>query len=162
MIKKCSEPDFNRIYEIINESSRIYKGVIPEDRWKEPYMPEEELKHEIASQVVFYGYQKNKQLIGIMGIQDVEDVTLIRHAYIDPDYQRLGIGKDLLSHLIKLTAKPILIGTWKHADWAIRFYEKNGFRVTDADTKEKLLKKYWSIPGRQVETSVVLVQDTSG
>ena len=156
MIRKCTERDFEVIHSIINEAAQVYEGVIPEDRFKAPYMSREELRHEIDEGVSFWGLEENGELAGVMGIQAVRDVTLIRHAYVRPDMQRKGIGAQLLSHLRGLTATPILIGTWADAFWAIRFYEAHGFKKVDVEEKNRLLKTYWSIPERQVETSVVL------
>ena len=156
MIRQCDDKDFDSIYSIINEAARVYRGVIPENRWKEPYMSRDELQHEIDEGVVFWGYQEEADLIGVMGSQHVQDVTLIRHAYIRPANQNQGIGGKLLSELRTQTDRQILIGTWAAAVWAIRFYEKNGFRLVSPREKDRLLKKYWSIPERQVETSVVL------
>jgi GNAT superfamily N-acetyltransferase len=158
LIRQCNDDDFETIYEIINDAALAYKGIIPEDRWKEPYMPKEELRHEIDEGVVFWGYEEGKKLKGIMGIQDVQDVTLIRHAYVRTVERNKGIGNKLLSHLRRMTDRPILIGTWADAVWAIRFYEKHGFRLVSAEEKNRLLKKYWRIPERQVETSVVLAE----
>ena len=156
MIRPCEETDFDTIYEIVNDAAQAYKGVIPPDRWHEPYMPREELRHEIDAGVVFWGYEEDGALIGVMGIQPVQDVTLIRHAYVRTARRNQGIGGELLAHLRTLTDRPILIGTWADARWAIRFYKKHGFRLVTPEEKERLLKKYWSIPARQVETSVVL------
>jgi N-acetylglutamate synthase-like GNAT family acetyltransferase len=156
MIRECTESDFNRIFEIINDAAQAYKGIIPKDRWHEPYMPFEELKKEIENGVVFWGLEHDGQLLGVMGIQDKGEVTLIRHAYVWTRDQKLGIGTKLLQHLESLTEKPILIGTWSAASWAISFYEKNGYTLVSEEEKNFLLKKYWSIPERQVETSVVL------
>jgi N-acetylglutamate synthase-like GNAT family acetyltransferase len=156
MIRPCDDKDFDSIYAIINEAARVYRGVIPANRWKEPYMSRDELQHEINAGVVFWGYQEGAELIGVMGIQQVQDVTLIRHAYIRPANQNQGVGEKLLSGLRTQTDRQILIGTWAAAVWAIRFYEKNGFRLVSPREKDRLLKKYWSIPERQVETSVVL------
>jgi GNAT superfamily N-acetyltransferase len=158
MIQRCKPDEFESIYEIINDAAVAYKGVIPADRWHEPYMGREELQHEIDAGVRFWGYVEDKELIGVMGIQDVQDVTLIRHAYVRTTQRRKGIGGKLLSHLRTLTDRPILIGTWAAATWAIRFYEKHGFRLATEEEKNRLLKTYWSIPKRQVETSVVLVE----
>ena len=157
MIRPCDHKDFDSIYAIINEAAQVYRGVIPADRWKEPYMSGDELQHEIDEGVVFWGYQEGAELVGIMGIQHVQDVTLIRHAYVRPANQNKGVGGKLLSELRTQTDRQILIGTWAAAVWAIRFYEKNGFRLASPREKDRLLKKYWSIPERQVETSVVLV-----
>ena len=160
MIRKCDDGDFEKIYEIINEAAEVYKGIIPADRWKEPYMPRDELRHEIDADVQFWGYEEGGELLGVMGIQDVLDVTLIRHAYVRTAQQNKGIGGKLLSHLRTLTSRPILLGTWADATWAIRFYEKHGFRLVTPEEKDRLLRKYWSIPDRQIETSVVLVEES--
>jgi len=156
MIRKCTQEDLFVMYEIINDAAQAYKGVIPEDRWHEPYMPIEELKHEIDDGVEFWGYEEAGDLIGVMGLQDKGDVYLIRHAYVYTSSQNRGIGRELLRHLERTTDKPILIGTWADATWAIRFYEKNGYRLLSRSETERLLKKYWKIPERQVVTSVVL------
>jgi N-acetylglutamate synthase-like GNAT family acetyltransferase len=144
------------MYNVINDAAQAYRGVIPEDRWHEPYMPKSELQHEINDGVQFWGYREGGELIGVMGIQDRGDVTLIRHAYVRTDKHKQGVGTKLLHHLESRSVKPTLIGTWAAATWAIRFYEKNGYRLLAEDEKNYLLKKYWSIPERQVETSVVL------
>ncbi|RLD98565.1 MAG: GNAT family N-acetyltransferase [Aquificota bacterium] len=156
MIRRCGNDDFETIYSVINDAAEAYNGVIPEDLWKVPYMSRVELQHEIDEGVVFWGYEEDGELIGVMGIQDVQDVTLIRHAYVRTAKQNQGIGGKLLSDLLKKTARPVLVGTWADAVWAIRFYEKHGFRLVSPEEKDRLLRKYWSIPDRQVETSVVL------
>jgi len=156
MIRPCETRDFELIYDIINDGAHAYKGIIPNDRWREPYMSMNELQHEIDEGVAFWGYEENGSLAGVMGLQQVQDVTLIRHAYVRTSGQRRGIGAHLLSHLRKLTPGPVLIGTWADAVWAIRFYEKHGFRMVGPQQKEHLLRQYWSIPQRQIETSVVL------
>lgn len=156
MIRQCNDRDFETICSIINDAAKAYRGVIPEDRCKEPYMPRDELQHEIDDGVLFWGCEENGVLIGVAGIQHVQDVALIRHTYVRTVKQSQGIGGQLLAELRKKTTRPILIGTWADAHWAIRFYEKNGFRLVSAEEKDRLLKKYWSIPDRQVETSVVL------
>ena len=156
MLRPCDNNDFESIYSIVNDAAKDYESVIPQDRWKEPYIPREELRHEIDQGVVFWGYEENDELIGVMGIQQIQDVTLIRHAYVRTDRQNQGIGTKLLSELRRQTDYPILIGTWADAVWAIRFYEKHGFRLVSEGEKNLLLKKYWSIPERQMETSVVL------
>ena len=156
MIRPCNGTDFETIYVIINEAAEAYRGVIPADRWHEPYMPKDDLHREIDRGVRFWGWQLDNRLIGVMGIQDVQDVTLIRHAYVRTAQRGQGIGGKLLVELRNLTARPILIGTWAAATWAIGFYEKYGFRQVTPVEKDRLLKKYWSIPERQVETSVVL------
>jgi uncharacterized repeat protein (TIGR03833 family) len=155
-IRQCSDRDFEMIYSIINEAAQVYEGVIPGDRWKVPYMSKEELKHEIDAGVMFWGFEEDSQLIGVMGIQHVQDVTLIRHAYVRSQKQHRGIGKKLLLELCKKSDRPILIGTWADATWAIRFYEKHGFIRVSEKEKNRLLEKYWSIPARQVAASVVL------
>jgi len=144
------------IYAIINEAAKAYRGVIPADCWKEPYMSKDALRHEMNQGVVFWGYQEDGELLGVMGIQHVQDVTLIRHAYVCTAKRNQGIGGKLLSSLCKQTAQPILVGTWADAVWAIRFYEKHGFRSVSPEEKDRLLRRYWSIPKRQIETSVVL------
>jgi len=156
MIRQCKPKDFESLYAIINEAAQKYKGVIPDDCWKSPYMPEDELKHEIDAGVVFWGFEAEGELIGVMGIQQIQDVTLIRHAYVRPAQQNRGIGKQLLAALCRRTDRPMLIGTWAAAAWAIRFYEKHGFKRVLPQEKDRLLKKYWSVSARQVETSVVL------
>lgn len=156
MIRPCDQDDFETIYGIVNDAARAYRGVIPEDRWKEPYMPREELRREIDDGVAFWGYEEDGELVGVMGIQQVRDVTLIRHAYVRTARRNRGVGGKLLSHLRGQTTRPILIGTWADALWAIRFYEKHGFRLVSPREKERLLREYWSVPDRQIETSVVL------
>ncbi len=160
MIRRCDERDFEVVWAIINQAARAYKGVIPSDRWKDPYMPKEELHDEIDHGVTFWGYEDEGDLIGVMGLQHVEDVTLIRHAYVRPTRQRVGMGGALLSFLRARTDHPILIGTWADAVWAIGFYQRHGFRLVSPAEKERLLTRYWSIPKRQVETSVVLADQT--
>jgi N-acetylglutamate synthase-like GNAT family acetyltransferase len=156
MIRKCTEEDFEEIYDIINDGANAYKGVIPNDRWHEPYMTREELQSQIEDGVRFSCYVDNDKVLGVMGIQDKSEVALIRHAYVRTKQRKMGIGTILLQDLIKDAEKPILIGTWRAADWAIRFYEKHGFRLVPEDEKNRLLKLYWTIPERQVEASVVL------
>ncbi len=156
MIRPCGLHDFEKIYTIINDSAGAYKGLIPRDCWHEPYMPEEELRHEIDAGVVFWGYGKDGELIGVMGIQDVQDVTLFRHAYVRTNMRNHGIGGQLLSFLCGRTNRPVLIGTWSAADWAIRFYQKHGFSLVTPEEKNRLLRQYWSVPDRQIEMSVVL------
>jgi GNAT superfamily N-acetyltransferase len=157
MIKKLSASNYTAILEVINRAALVFKGVIPDDRWKEPYMSKEELKREIDEGVEFFGYYENDTLVGVMGMQSVKDVTLIRHAYVVPKYQNKGIGEKILKKLIVLTKTPeVLVGTWEAATWAINFYEKHGFFLVSKKEKDKLLNKYWKIPKRQIETSVVL------
>jgi len=164
MIRRCVESDFEAICSIINDAAQAYRGVIPDDRWHEPYMPPEELRREITDGVQFWGYEETGKLIGVMGIQDVIDVTLIRHAYVRTEERRKGVGARLLSELLTKTDRPFLIGTWADASWAISFYRKHGFRLVTPEEKDRLLTKYWKIPQRQVETSVVLAdrQSASG
>ena len=157
MIQRLLLSDFQSIFEVVNDAAQSYKGVIPADRWKEPYMQAEEVKAEIADGVDFYGWRENGALIGIMGIQRVRDVTLIRHAYVLTVRQRGGIGAKLLGYLLSLAqTRQILVGTWGASWWAIRFYEKHGFRLVSREEANRLLRDYWNIPERQVETSVVL------
>lgn len=158
MIRRCDERDFEKIYAIINDGAEAYKGIIPADRWTEPYMSRDKLRHEIADGIAFWGFEAEGALAGVMGLQDVQDVTLIRHAYVRTANRNQGIGGKLLSHLRTITSRPVLIGTWADAVWAIGFYEKHGYRVVDPVEKDRLLKKYWNIPDRQVETSVVLAE----
>jgi GNAT superfamily N-acetyltransferase len=160
MIRECTASDFEQIWAIINDGAQAYQGIIPADRWTEPYMSREKLQHEIADGVEFWGYEEAGALAGVMGLQHVQDVTLIRHAYVRTSSRQRGIGAALLSHLREMTVRPVLIGTWADAVWAIRFYEKHGYRLVDPAEKNRLLKKYWSVPDRQVETSVVLVEST--
>jgi len=161
LIRECNPNDNDIIFEIVNDAAQAYKGVIPDDCWNEPYMSKEELLHEIKDGVKFWGYEVDGKLIGVMGLQDVDDVSLIRHAYVRTEKRNTGIGSKLITHLKTLTNKPILIGTWAAADWAIRFYEKHGFKVVSIEDKDNLLRKYWNISERQVETSVVLVDRKS-
>jgi GNAT superfamily N-acetyltransferase len=156
LIRPCNDGEFETIYDIINDAAEAYQGIIPADRWQEPYMSGEELRHEIDEGVVFWGYEENGELLGVMGIQDVQDVTLMRHAYVRTVRRNQGIGGRLLAVLREKTRWPVLIGTWAAAVWAVRFYEKHGFRMVTPEEKDRLLKKYWSIPERQIETSVVL------
>src|SRR5437660_1417672 len=156
MIRRCDERDFELIWSIINDGARAYERVIPADCWTDPYMSKDELRAEMEDGVSFWGYEENGTLTGVMGIQPVEDVTLIRHAYVRTNSQKSGIGGRLLSHLRKLANGPVLIGTWADAVWAIRFYERYGFQIVGPQEKDRLLKQYWTVPERQIETSVVL------
>ena len=160
LIRRCAESDILTIFEIINDAARAYKGVIPDDRWHEPYMSLEEIKHEIKDNVVFWGFEQEGSLAGVMGIQDKGTVTLIRHAYVMSRFRRQGIGEKLLLYLESMTDKPVLIGTWKDASWAISFYRKHGFYQVSEEEKGLLLRKYWSIPERQIEASVVLTKNS--
>jgi N-acetylglutamate synthase-like GNAT family acetyltransferase len=156
MIRECAPDEINQIYEIINDAAGAYKGNIPDDCWHEPYMPREELVSAIRDGVKFYGYVDKSELIGVMGIQEKEDVTLIRHAYVRTNRRNLGIGSKLLLELKKKAKSNILIGTWAGATWAVKFYQKNGFELVSTEEKNRLLRKYWNISDRQIETSVVL------
>jgi GNAT superfamily N-acetyltransferase len=156
IIRPCRDNDRAAICAIINAAAEAYRGVIPADRWHEPYMPRAELDSEIAAGVVFWGYEENGRLTGVMGFQSVRDVDLIRHAYILPSSQRRGIGGALLGHLRQSSARRILVGTWEAADWAIRFYRRHGFELVAPARKTVLLKTYWNVPDRQIEVSVVL------
>jgi N-acetylglutamate synthase-like GNAT family acetyltransferase len=156
LIRRAAAPDASVILAIINEAAQAYRGVIPADRWHEPYMPEAEMEREIADGVAFWVAEQDGRVVGVMGLQDKADVALVRHAYVSSAVQRGGVGRTLLRHVQELTDKPILIGTWAAATWAIAFYERNGFTLVSAPDKDELLRKYWSIPPRQIETSVVL------
>jgi N-acetylglutamate synthase-like GNAT family acetyltransferase len=159
MIRKSSEADFAEMLAIINAAAQAYRGVIPADRWHEPYMAADELAREIADGIVFWVAEEDRRLAAVMGIQDKGEVALVRHAYVMPTLQRTGLGTKLLRHVQGLTDKPILIGTWATASWAIDFYRRNGFTVVSKANKDLLLRRYWSIPARQVETSVVLADE---
>ena len=156
MITKCRQEDFDNIYGIINDAATAYRGIIPADRWHEPYMSKEELQKQMDEGVQFWCYTEDEEIIGVMGIQFKEDVTLIRHAYTRTAKRNKGIGSKLLKHLHTIATTPVLIGTWADATWAILFYQKHDFRLLPDDEKNNLLRKYWTIPPRQVETSVVL------
>lgn len=163
MIRPCNEGDFESIWSVINDGARAYRGSIPADRLHDPYMTRDELRAEIGDGVRFWAYEDAGGVAAVMGLQDVEDVTLIRHAYVCTARQREGIGGRMLEELLALARGPVLIGTWGDATWAIRFYERHGFRVVPYEEKERLLRKYWKIPERQVETSVVLARaETAG
>jgi GNAT superfamily N-acetyltransferase len=161
LIRKFGEPDLSRLLVIINEAAQAYRGVIPADRWHEPYMPAEELAAEIAAGVVFWIAEEGERLLGAMGMQDKGDVVLVRHAYVAPATQRRGVGRRLLQHVEGLTRKPVLIGTWAAASWAIDFYRGSGYALVPAEEKDALLRRYWSIPSRQIQTSVVLAKRRS-
>jgi GNAT superfamily N-acetyltransferase len=156
LIRKCTEKDVEAIFDIVNDAAMAYKGVIPSDCWHEPYMPMKQLLWEIGDGVCFWGLEENERLIGVMGIQDKGEVTLIRHAYVRTEKRNHGIGTQLMRHLEPMSEKPILIGTWADAAWAVRFYQKNGYTLLPTDEKNRLLRKFWTISERQVETSVVL------
>jgi N-acetylglutamate synthase-like GNAT family acetyltransferase len=156
VIRRSEEADFGAMLAIINDAAHAYRGVIPADRWHEPYMPSDDLAREIAQGVEFWVAEDEKGLSGVMGIQDKGGVALVRHAYVVPTTQRSGVGTRLLRHVEGLVDKPILIGTWAAASWAIAFYRRNGFTLVSSGDKDRLLRTYWSIPPRQIETSVVL------
>jgi GNAT superfamily N-acetyltransferase len=156
MIRPCTDADFQTIETVINEAAEAYRGVIPADCWHEPYMTASALKNEIDAGVDFWGWDEAGALAGVMGIQSVRDVTLIRHAYVRTAHQGRGIGRELLAFFAERTDGPLLVGTWAAADWAIRFYERHGFRLVSPPEKDRLLNTYWAISSRQRETSVVL------
>ncbi len=156
MVSRCRDDDRDAILAIVNAAAEAYRGVIPADRWHDPYMPAEELDGEIAAGVEFWGYEADGELLGVMGIQPLDDVDLIRHAYVKPGRQRGGIGGALLEHLMDRATKPLLVGTWASAEWAIAFYRRHGFVQVSPEEKTRLLRTYWTIPERQIETSVVL------
>jgi N-acetylglutamate synthase-like GNAT family acetyltransferase len=156
LIRKSVESDLAAILAIVNEAAQAYREVIPVDRWRDPYMSMDELEKEISGGVVFWVAEQEGRLLGVMGIQDKGDVALVRHAYVAPTIQRKGVGTRLLRHVEGLADKPILIGTWASASWAIEFYRRNRFTVVPNSEKDRLLRTYWSIPARQIETSVVL------
>jgi N-acetylglutamate synthase-like GNAT family acetyltransferase len=156
IIRLSKAADFEAMLATVNQAAGAYRGVIPEDRWHDPYMSDNELRKEMDHGVVFWVAEDARHVVGIMGIQDKGDVALVRHAYVAPRTQRSGVGTRLLRHVQSLTDKPILIGTWAAATWAIDFYQRNGFTVVSGTEKDHLLRTYWSIPARQVATSVVL------
>jgi GNAT superfamily N-acetyltransferase len=160
-VRMCRDEERTAILAIVNAAAEAYRGVIPEDCWHEPYMPQTELDREIAGGVVFWGCEEAGELIGVMGLQSVREVDLIRHAYVAPGHQRNGIGAAVLEHLRGQSTRRMLVGTWAAADWAIRFYRRHGFELVSPARKSDLLKTYWSIPDRQIETSVVLADRSS-
>jgi len=155
-VRRCRDDEREAILRIVNLAAEAYRGVIPADRWHEPYMPASELDEEIAAGVGFWGYESDGELLGVMGIQAVRDVDLIRHAYVMPGRQRGGVGSALLEHLVGLTTQRLLVGTWAAAAWAIEFYRRHGFELVTPEQKTALLRSYWRIPERQIATSVVL------
>jgi GNAT superfamily N-acetyltransferase len=157
-IRPCRDDERSAVVAIVNAAAQAYRGLIPADRWHEPYMPLRELDSEIAAGVAFWGYEAGGALVGIMGIQPVRDVDLIRHAYVSPDSQRRGVGSALLEHLERSSRRRIFVGTWAAADWAIGFYRRHGFELVSPERKAALLKTYWTIPDRQIEHSVVLAK----
>jgi GNAT superfamily N-acetyltransferase len=155
-VRSCRDDERPAILAIVNAAAEVYRGVIPADRWHEPYMPSAELDTELGAGVEFWGYELDGALVGVMGFQPVLDVDLIRHAYVLPGWQRQGIGAALLKHVGSMSSRRVLVGTWAAADWAIHFYCRHGFELVCPERKTALLKTYWSIPERQIETSVVL------
>lgn len=156
VIRPSTAQDFDAVLAIVNEAAQAYRGIIPADRWHDPYMPAAELSAEIADGVVFWVAEADGRVLGVMGMQDRGDVSLVRHAYVVPTTQRSGVGTGLLRHIEHLVDTPILIGTWAAASWAIDFYRRNGYTLVTGAEKDRLLRKYWRIPERQIETSVVL------
>jgi N-acetylglutamate synthase-like GNAT family acetyltransferase len=158
-VRSAIAADLDAIETIINAAAQKYRGVIPDDCWHEPYMPRAELEAEIARGVSFSVYESERRILGVMGLQEVRDVTLIRHAYVIPACQGQGIGTALMRSLVPNARSPLLVGTWSAARWAIGFYERHGFRLVPQNDKDRLLNTYWNISPRQCETSVVLVQE---
>lgn len=156
MLRPCRPNDFDAIWTVINDGATAYRGVIPPDRWHTPYMDRAELQTQLAAGVRFWAIDEDGALLAVMGIQPAQDVTLIRHAYVRTAHQRRGLGAQLLRHLLDQVETPVLVGTWADAHWAIGFYEKNGFTVVANTEKDRLLRCYWNVPERQIETSVVL------
>ena len=155
-VRSCNNDDVTTILTIVNSAAEAYRGVIPPDRWHEPYMSSTDLHQEISGGVAFVGYEMDGELVGVMGIQSVRDVNLVRHAYVRPDHQRHGVGAVLIKHLLRQSSRQMLVGTWAAASWAIAFYQRNGFVLCSHERTVKLLRTYWTIPDRQIETSVVL------
>ncbi len=155
-IRRCRDDERPAILAIVNAAAEAYRGVIPADRWHEPYMPAAELESEIADGIAFWGYESGGELLGVMGIQPVRDVQLIRHAYVAPGSQGAGVGSALLRHLVSATTGRMLVGTWAAAEWAVGFYRRHGFEPVGAERTAALLRTHWTIPERQIETSVVL------
>ena len=162
MIRRCGDEERDAILAIVNAAAEAYRGAIPADRWHEPYMPADELDGEIEAGVAFWGYEDGGALLGVMGIQPVGDVDLIRHAYVVPGNQRSGIGGALLDHLMQSATRRTLVGTWLAATWAIDFYRRHGFEPVSRERTTELLKTYWTIPERQIEESVVLARPPYG
>jgi GNAT superfamily N-acetyltransferase len=157
-IRPCRDDERGAILAIVNAAAQAYRGVIPADRWHEPYMPADELDGEIAAGVRFWGCEDRGALVGVMGVQPKDDVDLIRHAYVAPGSQRRGVGAALLDQVASGAARPLLVGTWAAAEWAIAFYRRHGFELVSPERRTQLLQTYWTIPDRQIETSVVLVR----
>lgn len=159
MIRRCDEKDFDTILDVINDSAQCYRGVIDPDCWNDPYMSADYLRHEIDNGVRFWSFERDEVIIGVMGVQDVMDVTLVRHVYVKSASRNSGAGSALLERIREMTDKPILMGAYKAAVWALDFYEKHGFKLIDGEEKNRLLKKYWSLPDTQIETSVVMAEE---
>ena len=159
VIRRCRDDETSTILAIVNAAAEAYRDTIPPDRWHDPYMSGAQLARDVAAGVEFWGYELTGSLIGVMGIQPVRDVDLIRHAYVRPGSQRLGVGAALISHLRGLSTRRMLVGTWADAVWAIRFYQREGFVLVSPPQASALLKAYWDIPERQIETSVVLERE---
>jgi GNAT superfamily N-acetyltransferase len=157
-IRPCRDEERDAILAIVNAAAEAYRGVIPADRWHEPYMSSEELAGEIEAGIEFWGYEDDGELVGVIGIQPLSEVDLIRHAYVSPGSQRKGVGGALLEHVSSAATQRILVGTWAAADWAISFYRRHGFELLSRERATELLRKYWTIPDRQIETSVVLAK----
>ena len=155
-IRPCRDDERAAILAIVNAAAEAYRGVIPADRWHDPYMPAAELDEEIAAGVRFWGCEQDGALTGVMGFQPVRDVDLIRHAYVVPGSQRHGVGGALLGRIRQMSARQMLVGTWAAAQWAVRFYRRHGFELVSPERKAELLRTYWTVPERQIETSVVL------
>ena len=156
MIRDCGLRDFDAMLDIVNQAAEAYRAFVPAEEWKDPYMPEEELRQDLAAGVRFVGWEQEGGLVGIMGSQPVCDVALIRHAYVRPEWQRHSIGSALLGELRRRTQQPMLVGTWAASSWAIRFYEKHGFHGVPDARREALLRRYWTVPEAQIAASVVL------
>ena len=154
--RPCRDDERESVHAIINEAAVAYRDAIPADRWHEPYMSRAELDREIAAGVAFWACEQDGRLLGVIGIQRVDDVDLIRHAYVRPESQRRGIGATLLAHVRRSSSRRTLVGTWAAADWAIAFYRRHGFELVPPERTAELLQRYWTIPQRQIEESVVL------
>lgn len=158
VIRGCRDSEREAVLGVINAAAEAYRGVIPPDRWHEPYFPASELEEAIAAGVAFWGCEIDGELVGVMGIQPVGEVELIRHAYVVPARQGAGVGGALLEHLMQRSTRQVLVGTWAAAEWAIRFYRRHGFALVAREQTADLLRRYWAIPDRQIETSVVLAR----
>jgi GNAT superfamily N-acetyltransferase len=158
VIRPCGANERDAILAVVNAAAEAYRGVIPADRWHDPYMSHAELDAEMGDGVAFWGYEADDALVGVMGLQPIAEVELIRHAYVLPGQQGRGVGSAILRHLCAVSVRPMLVGTWAAAEWAIRFYQRNGFALVSEAEKDELLRRYWTIPERQIETSVVLTR----